>query len=501
MEKSIIIVGAGISGLSAGYYAQLNGYKTNLFEMHNIPGGLCTAWERKGYKFDISMHMVTASKSGPLHQIWEELGVANKFKFHYHDHSCYIEGMGKSICYSTNQEKLENELLAISPEDEKLIKEFCSLVFGRDMMNAATLKAPELQNLIDKIKTLPVILPLIPVFTKYNKQTIQDFASRFKDPFLKKAIRFFIDAPGWPMLKFPLVVMTGFMKNSVSEAGTPLGGSQQVVYHIADQFEKLGGKIHLKSKVSDLIIKDKQVIGILLQDGKKYFADRIIWAGDIHNLVFNILGGKYLNDNIRNMFEEWIPVKPMVHVMIGVNIDLSSHPHQIVFETDKPISIAGKEFHWMTVLHHCFDKSMAPEGKSAVEVWYDTEYDYWEELAKDRKAYKAEKKRIADYTVAQLDKRWPGFASQVEVVDVPTPHSYTRYTGNWKGSPDGWYITPENMQKMKPLRKLPDLEGLYMAGQWTMPFTGTIMAAVTGRQVVELMCRGDGKKFKGMMKW
>ena len=41
--ETIIIVGAGISGLAAGCYAQMNGYRTRIFEMHNQPGGLCTA--------------------------------------------------------------------------------------------------------------------------------------------------------------------------------------------------------------------------------------------------------------------------------------------------------------------------------------------------------------------------------------------------------------------------------------------------------------------------
>jgi protoporphyrinogen oxidase len=54
MEKSMIIVGAGIAGISAGCYARMNGYKTTILEMHSIPGGLCTAWKRKGFTFDIS---------------------------------------------------------------------------------------------------------------------------------------------------------------------------------------------------------------------------------------------------------------------------------------------------------------------------------------------------------------------------------------------------------------------------------------------------------------
>lgn len=114
---------------------------------------------------------------------------------------------------------------------------------------------------------------------------------------------------------------------------------------------------------------------------------------------------------------------------------------------------------------------------------------------KDRKKYEEEKNRIARITIAELDKRWPGFANQVEVVDVPTPMTYNRYTGNWRGSPDGWYVTPDNMRITEMIRSLPGLEGLYTIGQWTAPFMGTIMSALSGRQIVELICKGDRKKF------
>jgi phytoene dehydrogenase-like protein len=121
--------------------------------------------------------------------------------------------------------------------------------------------------------------------------------------------------------------------------------------------------------------------------------------------------------------------------------------------------------------------------------------DYWEALAQDRPAYEAEKKRIADATIAALDHRWPGFASQIEVVDVPTPATYVRYTGNWQGSPDGWYITPENMKTRAALRTLPGLSGLHMVGQWTAPFTGAVLAALSGRQLIQLLCRQNKTAF------
>lgn len=495
MEKKIVIVGAGIAGLSAGIYARMNGYHTAIYEMHDIPGGLCTAWERKGYTFDISMHMLSGSVSGAFHDMWEELGVTQKFRFHFHDHMSYVEGKEKKFLLSTDKKRFEEDLLALSPEDADLIREFTRLIFGPDMMKAVFLKPKKLKNFMDSVREFTAILPLMRTFGKYGQMTIQEFAERFKDPFVKQVIRFFIDSPGWPMERFPMVALAGFVKSSVTEAGAPLGGSQQVIYHLEERYRKLGGEIHYKSRVKDLILEEDRVKGIVFEDGSEQRADTVIWAGDGHTLIYGILAGRYISEQMKDMYENWIPVKSIVHVMMGVNRDLSEQPHSTIFEVDEPITIAGTEHHWLSMLHHCFDPSMASEGKSAVEVWYASEYPYWAELYKDKKAYKAEKKRIADYTLRQLEKRMPGFTSQVEVIDVPTPATYHRYTGNWKGSPDGWYVTVDNMRVQEPVRSLPGLEGLKMVGQWTAPFTGTVIATLSGRQLIQLMCKEDGKRF------
>ena len=46
-ETTLCIVGAGMAGLSAGIYGQLNGFTTRIYEKHSLPGGLCTAWQRR----------------------------------------------------------------------------------------------------------------------------------------------------------------------------------------------------------------------------------------------------------------------------------------------------------------------------------------------------------------------------------------------------------------------------------------------------------------------
>jgi phytoene dehydrogenase-like protein len=493
MEKNMLIIGAGIAGLSTGCYAQMNGYKSTIFEMHTIPGGLCTAWKRKGYTFDISMHMLVGSKSGPFNHMWRELGVLEDRGFFYHQEMGRIKSGEKRLDICADPRRLEEQMLALSQEDAPLTKEFIRLLSGKSIMGGSLTPA-EMFSLMDRIRMGAAFLPLIKVFRKYGKMTIQEFAQRFRDPFLRSAVRFFMDAPGWPMLRFPMVAMAGYLKG-LYEAGVPIGGSQKVVFRIADLYKQLGGEIRFKSRVADIIVENDRAVGIRLEDGTEHRADIVVWAGDGHTLIFDILRSRYMNDEIKDMYSKWIPVLPLVHVAMGVGRDLSKEPHRTIFELDTAIPIAGEEHKWMFVLHHCFDPTAAPTGKSAVEVWYATRYEYWEALSRDRAAYEAEKKRIAEATIAELDKHWPGFASQIEVKVVATPATYVRYTGNWQGSPDGWYITPENMRKQGFLRTLPGLSGLYMVGQWTAPFTGTIMAALSGRQLVQLLCKQQKRRF------
>jgi phytoene dehydrogenase-like protein len=108
--------------------------------------------------------------------------------------------------------------------------------------------------------------------------TIQEFAGRFRDPFLRNAVRFFIDSPGWPMVRFPMVALAGMMQAFLS-CGVPIGGSQKVAFQVADLYKELGGEIRFKSRVSDVIVENDQTAGIRIEDGTEHRADIVVWAG------------------------------------------------------------------------------------------------------------------------------------------------------------------------------------------------------------------------------
>lgn len=71
----VIIIGAGISGLTAGVYSRRSGLETLILEKCIGPGGLSTSWKRKGYTFEGGIHwLIGAIESNPLYRIWKETG-------------------------------------------------------------------------------------------------------------------------------------------------------------------------------------------------------------------------------------------------------------------------------------------------------------------------------------------------------------------------------------------------------------------------------------------
>jgi len=141
-----------------------------------------------------------------------------------------------------------------------------------------------------------------------------------------------------------------------------------------------------------------------------------------------------------------------------------------------------------------YSPHFAPPGKTVVQVMFETEWDYWNDLQKDRPHYEAEKERVAAEVLARLERHFPSITSQVEVTDVATPYTTWRYTLNYKGAYMGWLPTPQTIMTAIP-RTLPGLANFYLAGQWVLPGGGVPPCLYSGRHVVQILCRRDGKPF------
>jgi len=494
MSGDVIIIGAGMAGLSAGCYAQMNGYRSQIFESHVLPGGLCAAWKRRGYVFDTSIHMLVSSSFGMFHRMWQELGVVQGRRFVNHDVTVRIETMGKTVDVFADLDRLERELLALSPADAERIHELVAMARQVVSFEPVVDKPKELWGPREYLSQARTLLRLLPTMLR-AKGSLQAFASEFRDPALAEVVRLLIDTPGWPMPDAPLIgALMVLGCYHAKNAGTPIGGSIRVAQTVAKRYRGLGGTLHFNSTVSKILVENDRAVGVRLTDGSEHRADAVIAASDGRTAIFELLDGKYAQPKLRRAYADWKVYPPIVQVMLGVARDFSTEPHHLIFDLPSPVVIAGRARGKLDVLHYCHDPSMAPHGKSVVQVWYASDYDYWAALHRDERAYADEKQRVADLTLAELERRWPGLSAQVEVVDVATPVTFERYTGNWQGSPDGWCMTGANLGAELP-KRLAGLDHFYMAGQWTVPFSGVPGAASSGRHAVQLLCKDDRRKF------
>jgi hypothetical protein len=226
-----------------------------------------------------------------------------------------------------------------------------------------------------------------------------------------------------------------------------------------------------------------------------------------------MLGGKYItlstsrvNDTIRSYYDKLPIFQGIVQVSLGVRRDLSVEPPMRSFPLARPITVGGRLRQRLGIRHLCFDPSMAPAGCSVVIAMFESNHAYWKELAQERERYDAEEQQVALDVINRLETVYPGIGDEVEVVDVATPLTTERYTGNWQGSMEGWQISTHNpgcccqgnieMMVNKGMDKtLPGLKNFYMIGQWVEVGGGVPTAAMSGRKLLGRLCKLDKKRF------
>jgi phytoene dehydrogenase-like protein len=492
-EKTIIIIGAGIAGLATGCYGQMNDYKTRIFELHDKPGGLCTAWKRKNYIFDGCIHWLIGSRKGSgTNRIWQELGAVQGRQFVDHEIYSRVIGVdGKTFTVYTNLDRLEKHMKELAPVDEKVISQFISMARKFIQLDIPVDDSPGIGSLAMLFKSLPALMSM----RKWSRVTIGEFAEQFHDPFLRQAFLQVFGITEMPVVSLGLMLASMHTKN----AGYPVGASLTFSQAIAQRYINLGGEIHYRSRVEKILVENNRAVGIRLSDGSEHRADIIISAADGRATIFDMLEGKYINDTIRGYYKELPIFSPIVQVSMGVADEIPGDAPAITYCLDKPVSIAGEDRREIGIRFFGYDPTLAPAGKSVIEVMMGSKYDYWKALAEDPERYDAEKKQVGVTVLNTLEKFYPGVSGKVEVIDVTTPLTTEHYTGNWQGSIEGWLITTKTIGMMfgKGMDKtLPGLENFYMVGQWVEPGGGVPSGGISGRKMIQLLCKQDKKKFK-----
>jgi phytoene dehydrogenase-like protein len=492
-DKSVMIVGAGIAGLSAGCYARMNGYRATVVEMHDKPGGLLTAWKRTGYTIDGCIHWLVGSTGLGYTKMWRELGMVQGREFVNAEEFYRVEWPdGRTFVLYCDPDRLQRHITELSPEDADAAKDLCECIRRTMKADAPVGKPAELWTFFNRLGNAAVMMPRYLPLGRWFRYSTGEYVTRFKSELVRAGFTL-----AWPE-DFPLLFLAmtlGWMAKKA--AGYPIGGSLGLAEAVSARFAGLGGETRYKARVTGIVVESDRAVGVRLANGEELRADHVVWAADSHTALFDLLERRYMTDKALWPFDNLKPFPALVFVGLGVRRKFDEVPVSVSglqIKLAQPVELAGKTHDSIGL--HVFnqDPTLAPPGCTVVTAMLESDLEWWQKLAADRPRYEAEKAKVADAIVALLEKRFPGAAALVEMRDVATPVTFTRYTGNWKGSFEGWMVSPRTWNTAVP-KRLPGLSGFYMCGHWVMPGGGLPPSAQSGRDVLQLICAQDRRRF------
>lgn len=493
-EKSIIVIGAGLAGLSTGVYARLAGYPVRIFEHQSHPGGVARCWRRGEYLFDGGIHFIIGHQPGQsLYEMYRELGIVPDTEMITETtYGRFVdEPAGRNITVTRDLDRLVAELSAFSPADARRVRD---LVAGARAIGLAGMddfgmdKPPELTGALDRVVGMWKMRRVLRWFGGPFGRPVSEWGQQLRDSWLAGFLdRLFLpEVPVWF-----LMMLLGLLERE--QLGLLVGGSADFVRPLRARYRDLGGKIHFDATVREIVVENDRAVGVRLEDGTEYRADLIVSAADGHSTVFEMLGGRYVDSATRERFDKWQLVRPFVMVTFGVARTFADEPWLTLYRLARPITVGPNEVGDLSLRVFNYSDRFAPPGKTVVQVLFESNWDYWNELQKDRPRYDAEKQRVADEVLNRLEAHHPGLRAQVEETDVATPYTTWRYTRNYRGAYEGWLPTPQAI--MTPVqRTLPGLANFYMAGQWVVPGGGVPPCLRSGKHVVQLLQASEGKQ-------
>ena len=502
----INIIGAGISGLTSGCYLQMNGFETQIFEKHSIPGGLCTSWKKGEYTFDGCVHWILGSDKGSsFYKMWSELLHMESIPFHHHDARIHVElkknkdKYGSSVFHVYNNlDRLQEYMTDLAPEDEKIIRGF--------VKNIRIIQQFELPPVMDKLPLIPSMirgikmaryLRFLFLFLRLNKETTHTLAKKFKNPFLREGIETIFDGQEVKLLifSFPTAVF------DLKSAGYPIGGSLSWAKRLANRYTELGGKIHYNTPVKKILTESNKATGLLVRNNVIHNSDMVVSAADWNHTIFDFLEGKFVDKKMLDLKEgkKLDLFYSAMMVSFGINKSYEGYPHFSRFPIEGTLtSPCGTTWDRLEVHIYNYDPTLAPKCKTVITCCFFTRCgEYWINLRKkERKKYREEKTKFCNDVLDFLDQKLPGAKEAIEEIDFGTPATFERYTHNWQGSTQGW-LPENNLLAKSPVRyTLPGLANFYYASHWSQPGGGLPIAINKGRDVTKLICKHTKREFK-----
>lgn len=505
-ECDVIVIGAGIAGLTATALLAKAGLKVVLLEKQPRPGGYFMGFKRNGFVFDSSIQWLNGfNESGLTGRIFGYIG-PDYPKCISSDRIRRYKGESFDYLLTENPYELRDRLIKDFPDETEGIKRFfedCRKIGVHFSKLNGCLRANQTMPAIEKMLFgIKMLGWAVPVWKYLRISTEKGLDMYFKNNEIRKI---FCSEEKFMSVIMPISWV--FVKDLLFP---PEGGAESYVKWLSGKIRNSSSKILLNSGVDKVAVKNNKAVGVSLSDGRVINTKYIIAACDAGNLYEKMLPESAVPEKLVSRLKKADLYSSSVTVFIGLDCDssaLGSHGELIYLTVD---DIPRKD-HWggdpyknALVVHSpsARDKSLAPEGKSTMTIHCSACFDYgnfWktEKNFERGKAYREFKEKYADILIERVEKVLDiNIKKHIKILEIATPVTYWRYTGNRNGSTMGTSPTDKNIRRRIAHYKTP-VENLFLGGHWA-EYGGGMPMAVKAASNASLMVleKANRKEFE-----
>ena len=480
----ILIIGGGVSGLSAGIYAQMDGHQAIVCERCAVAGGNLTGWQRGEYHIDNCIHWLTGTNPATdTYKMWEDLGVLGGVEIYQGETLYTYSKDGQEMSLNKDLRKMEQEMLKISPEDKKEINSFFRAI---EIVQGMSGIAGENH---DKKNSTAQMLRSLPRLYKYYSLTAGELSRKFKHPLLRGFISSFL---GDYFGSIALIVV--FAHFCGENGGIPVGSSRGMAQRMTDRFLELGGILYLNKTASKVNIEGGKAVSVSFEDGDKIDADYIVLTAD-PAVMFGKLLDVPMPSKLKAEYKDHRKMRfSALHCAFACDMSEPPFRGDIIF--DVPLEYRS-ELHSKNLIIREFshEPSFAPTGKNILQsvVFCDERTSRkFIRLRENKALYNQRKREHAELIQMIIEERFPEMQGKLECIDVWTPATYKRFIDSEIGS----FMSFALPSKCLPVRINNRIEGLgnvILATQWQQLPGGLPIAAEGGKSAIQAIERLEKK--------
>ena len=481
-QFDVVIVGAGVGGLTCGALLARQGANVLIAERHSRPGGFVTSYVRKGYDFQVPHLMGGCGPGGDITRIIDHLGIRMEFKqvepfmrFVYPEHDFVVPS-----ALDQYAEVLKEQFQHQTSNVNSFFKAIDSLVKGMDMrMTRRPLGFSTIMRMLAYPFTRPQMMSYMLSGTTFSKM----LDKHITDDRLKTVISTpwgFLGAPPWELSALSMVSM---LKSFDKGAYVPVGGFQVLTDSLAKAFTESGGTLLLGHEVTSINTDKDGVNEVEMVPRAKVTARTVVSDADSKRTFIKLLD----RENFTTSFLEKVDEAPVsmtglvVHLGLAKKLDAEfeggpvfAQPSYSEDEMIEAVDAKGsypdpEKLRWSMMAPSTVDPSLAPDGKTCMDIIVPgVPYNFMRRWGIEQggirgEKYRSIKEKYAEIVVDAVARVFPDLISNVEAYDIATPITYERYTMAIDGC---WYDNAPVGKQAIPRRPGPktSVRGLYLTG-------------------------------------